>query len=173
MMDKILSVLNKKKILLILSLCLFIFLIQVIFTTRYREPIYHPIPEYPLKKISGESVIITEEFPTQNYLILFFIDQSPTSIKQIIDLESIINEIPDNISIILIHCGRLIKNLKQYKNERFEVLVDYNAEFTKLMGVNIIPTMFLLSNNQYEIFMSEKFISKEKLRKYLRLLAKK
>ncbi|AZR72059.1 hypothetical protein BBF96_00820 [Anoxybacter fermentans] len=167
-MKKISLKFNLKQFSITLILFIFFFIILNIITPRYKELVYHPLPTHQLKNLSGEIVDIPTQFPNKDYLILFFIDTSPTSLKQLNEITKIASEIPDNIAIILIHIGRMNRPLPFLNKPEFNFFIDFKAELAQKMGIYIVPTLILLTNSQYEIFYFQELISSEQLMTYFK-----
>lgn len=154
----------------ILTLVLFIFFLFILnlLIPPHKEPIYRPLPDTELKTESGRWIKIKEEYPDQNYLLLFYVDTSSSSTNQIIELSRIADQIPATTAPILIHIGRSSRQLPVTKPTNFHFFSDPEAEFTRNTGIDIVPTLLYVKNDQLEVFYSEGLLSSEVILNYLR-----
>lgn len=152
----------------ILTLFLFFLALLNLLTPAQNEAIYRPLPNTKLKDESDHWIEITKEYPAQDYLLLFYVDTSSTSINQIIELSRIADQIPTTTTTILIHIGRPSRQLPVTKPSSFYNFSDPKAEFTRNTGVDIVPTLLYIKNDQLEVFYSEELLSSEEILSYLR-----
>ncbi len=154
-----------RKIYLIIALTLVCFVLPNLLTPEFEEPIFvsYPFTEQILTTPSGEEIQIQKTFPTQDYLITFINESSPTSLRQVAEISQIADQLPDNLAIIFIHCGRMAQQIEGLQNSQFHLYLDPDLKLTREMQVYTIPTLYLLTNAQKQIFYSKKFVSSEEL----------
>lgn len=164
----------KKAILITVSIIvvfvLTLFLIRYWTIPRDENPIFHPLPAHTLKTPSGESVQIPAAYPDQDYLLLFFIDSSPTSLTQLAELSRAADTMPERLALIAIHPGRMSGNLPPSLSKRIHLLLDLDASFTRSMEIRTVPTLYLLTHEFRQLAFAESLVPAATLATYPALL---
>ena len=163
----------KKKI--ILTFCWFILFFSLfnLITPDSEELIYHPLVEHNLTTIDNKNIKINEQFPDKAYLIMFYVDTSPTSKRQLKELNSIVDKLPVNIIPILIHIGPFNSTFSENYQTKFNIFSDINGQMAEKMNIYIVPTTMLLTKNYYQIFYTREFISAEEILEFVDLYSSK
>jgi hypothetical protein len=164
---------SKTVLIVVISISILVisfFIIRHETVPQEEHPIYHPLPSHTLKTPSGESVQIPEAYPNQNYLLLFFIESSPTSLTQLAELSKVANTLPENLAVIVIHPGRMNAGLPEWVSPKLHLLLDPDASFTCSMGIRTVPTLYLLTNQYRQFALAEQLVPAPILSTYPSLL---
>lgn len=164
-----------RKTVLIVGVILLVLVISFFIIRRWtvpqdEHPIFHPLPAHTLKTPSGESVQIPKDFPDQDYLLLFFVENSPTSITQLAELSKAADTLPDELALIVIHPGRMETDLPPWTSQKLHLLLDPDASFTRSMEIRTVPTLYLLTNQYRQLAFAERLVPASTLLTYTTLL---
>lgn len=154
----------------ILVLIISFFIIRHWTTPRDENPIFRPLPAHTLKNPSGESIQIPEAYPDQDYLLLFFVESSPTSLRQLTELSKVADRLAEDLTLILIHPGRMSEALPDWVSKKLHLLLDPDAVFTRSMGIHTLPTLYLLTSQFQQLAFAESLVPTSILLTYPSLL---